>query len=729
MTSALASKSIKRLAFKRLFKDQPEDSLRLRFLILLTVLWVALSVSWVTGSSTIPIATAAAAIVGHWISWRWRQSPMTLRSILIVVALVGLSIFLRDDFISSLTGDRLPIAEYLLLVNGLASFGIKTRGGLYAQLTLSGLVLFFVSERAFDQTFVGFLIVFLGLFLTFFAMAFIEDQIRIARVHWPERQLGRFWFWLGIVGGGLLVFSALAYSLLPPDYRGGPGSQRTGVMPFFGEADAFGGVPQPQPADTPGPQDDGESQATQAAEEPQEGDQGLGGIGAGAPQGFKGRQVAADPRDLVMHVRSGVTSYWRGRIFSTFDGQTWYRSTGSILQRARLRDENYYWQAYFMERDEPQSLFVGYNALRVLVPDEIRNLGSLTGGTTYSVLSQQPNLTARSVTFDRPGTPGRRYFDLPAAYEDLIREVSSEVVGDELTPFQRIWLIVTHMRQNHQYNPSGPDQLRLSGSLDDFLTVGSTGSSLDFATATVLLARAAGLPARLAVGYLPGRFDPFSGTHKVRTKDLHAWAEINFARNGWVAFDGTPRPELRVFTTGNLQGFEGTTYIFQTRIGGGLYRAMRSSASQATDSIAEALEGRSGTVRLVAGIIVGVLLVAAISWLAVWYIRRRKTRGGQGWGYSRLSGDTRAEVMRAYKGMERHLQRHGHAPRGASQTFEEYAESAARWVGRAASDLAWFTNAARVAAYDPVGPSAQMADEASERLSRLRRRRALSDEA
>ena len=215
--------SIRHLALKRLFSDEPEESLRLRMLSLLTLAWVALSVQWVTGSPVVPLAASALSATGHWVSWYLRRAPLSYRSILIVVSIVGLLIATRGDFLDAITGDRLPVAGYLLLISSIASFGLKTRGGLYAQLTLSGLVLFFVSERAFDQTFAGFLIVFLGLFMTFFAIAFMEDQLRIAKSHWPEGQLGRFWFWLGIVGGGLLVCSVLAFSLMPPDYRGGPG--------------------------------------------------------------------------------------------------------------------------------------------------------------------------------------------------------------------------------------------------------------------------------------------------------------------------------------------------------------------------------------------------------------------------------------------------------------------------------------------------------------------------
>ncbi len=47
-----------------------------------------------------------------------------------------------------------------------------------------------MSELAFDPSFAGFLIVFTGLFLTFSAMTFMEDESSVAWVHWPEGQLG-----------------------------------------------------------------------------------------------------------------------------------------------------------------------------------------------------------------------------------------------------------------------------------------------------------------------------------------------------------------------------------------------------------------------------------------------------------------------------------------------------------------------------------------------------------
>lgn len=63
-----------------------------------------------------------------------------------------------------------------------------------------------------------------------------------------------------------------------------------------------------------------------------------------------------------------------------------------------------------------------------------------------------------------------------------------------------------------------------------------------FASAFVMLCRAAGLPARLAVGYAHTETneETAQGAVTFRNSDAHAWGEVYFDRFGWVAFDPTP---------------------------------------------------------------------------------------------------------------------------------------------------------------------------------------------
>ncbi|MEO5610172.1 MAG: DUF3488 and transglutaminase-like domain-containing protein [Ornithinibacter sp.] len=64
------------------------------------------------------------------------------------------------------------------------------------------------------------------------------------------------------------------------------------------------------------------------------------------------------------------------------------------------------------------------------------------------------------------------------------------------------------------------------------------GYCIQFTTAMVMLARAAGIPARMAVGYLPGARD--GDDRVVRISDAHAWPELYFPQLGWIRFEPTP---------------------------------------------------------------------------------------------------------------------------------------------------------------------------------------------
>ena len=61
-----------------------------------------------------------------------------------------------------------------------------------------------------------------------------------------------------------------------------------------------------------------------------------------------------------------------------------------------------------------------------------------------------------------------------------------------------------------------------------------------FSSAFVVLARAAGIPARQVNGFLGGEWNEYQGYVAVRAGDAHSWAEVFFPGKGWVTFDATP---------------------------------------------------------------------------------------------------------------------------------------------------------------------------------------------
>ncbi|MFN2145321.1 MAG: transglutaminase-like domain-containing protein, partial [Anaerolineales bacterium] len=60
-----------------------------------------------------------------------------------------------------------------------------------------------------------------------------------------------------------------------------------------------------------------------------------------------------------------------------------------------------------------------------------------------------------------------------------------------------------------------------------------------YASAMVVLSRAAGIPARLATGYLASTYDPVAGQYIVTGDQAHSWAELYFPDYGWVTFEPT----------------------------------------------------------------------------------------------------------------------------------------------------------------------------------------------
>ena len=75
--------------------------------------------------------------------------------------------------------------------------------------------------------------------------------------------------------------------------------------------------------------------------------------------------------------------------------------------------------------------------------------------------------------------------------------------------------------------------------VDEFLFRTRRGFCEHYASAFTLLARAAGIPARVVTGYQGGEMNPFSDRLVVRQSDAHAWSEVWLEGRGWTRVDPT----------------------------------------------------------------------------------------------------------------------------------------------------------------------------------------------
>src|SRR5690606_2255296 len=98
--------------------------------------------------------------------------------------------------------------------------------------------------------------------------------------------------------------------------------------------------------------------------------------------------------------------------------------------------------------------------------------------------------------------------------------------------------VLARFRNEEYYYTLEPPRLA-TDSVDEFLFETRRGFCEHFASAFTMLARAAGIPARVVTGYQGGEYNPLGDYLIVRQSDAHAWSEVWIDAKGWVRVDPT----------------------------------------------------------------------------------------------------------------------------------------------------------------------------------------------
>lgn len=172
-----------------------------------------------------------------------------------------------------------------------------------------------------------------------------------------------------------------------------------------------------------------------------------------------------------------------------------------------------------------------------------------TRGQSYTATSVEVEPTLeqiRAADTDRSG-PLINYTTLPPLPQ-IIQETAQQVTATATNDYDRMIALQSYFRGGQfSYSESAPVEEGFDGNgvqvIAEFLKVKS-GYCVHFSSAMAVMARAIGIPARIAVGFAPGaRTGETRGdkpVFEVTTDDLHAWPEIYFDGIGWVGFEPTP---------------------------------------------------------------------------------------------------------------------------------------------------------------------------------------------
>lgn len=273
-------------------------------------------------------------------------------------------------------------------------------------------------------------------------------------------------------------------------------------------------------------------------------------------------RLVDQPATVLFTVEASQPSYWRTTALDVFDGRIW-RSTGTfsgasgdldlpddelvgsttVEQRFHLEEPGQIWlPAAF----RPVAVDAGDVGIRhdeesaTLIVDNDRESAD---GLTYEVTSAPPDLDA--ATLDAASAPppsgvAERYLQLPTDLSPTVLDVAREVTAGAATPHQRaLALEAFFLDGSFTYSLDVPAGHGASA-IDEFLQR-RVGYCEQFAGTYAAMARAVGLPSRVAVGYTAGRVDPDEPRRNlVRGEDAHAWPEVWLTGVGWIPMEPTP---------------------------------------------------------------------------------------------------------------------------------------------------------------------------------------------
>jgi hypothetical protein len=141
--------------------------------------------------------------------------------------------------------------------------------------------------------------------------------------------------------------------------------------------------------------------------------------------------------------------------------------------------------------------------------------------------------------------PHQRYLRVDDRSASRVADLDKKLLQDGASPYEHAMAIQDYLRTGGGFTysltlttekdragrPTGLDPL------SNFL-VTKQGYCVQFATAMIMMARNDGIPARMAIGFLPG--SPTNGLWTVTAADAHAWPELYLDGLGWTRFEPTP---------------------------------------------------------------------------------------------------------------------------------------------------------------------------------------------
>ncbi|MDH3713720.1 MAG: DUF3488 and transglutaminase-like domain-containing protein [Gammaproteobacteria bacterium] len=235
--------------------------------------------------------------------------------------------------------------------------------------------------------------------------------------------------------------------------------------------------------------------------------------------------------------------YWRGPVLWHYDGITWIAARHADFPRDSVRlgvagqPVDYtltmqpHGRRWVFALDVPTRIPSGTQLTQDL---QMLDSDPVLGVKRYSLTSYPSYQTSGELgKFERVAA-----LQLPPGQNPATRALGTRIAEEASSPAQIVTDTLAYFRERPFVYTLSPPLLG-EDPMDEFLFSSRRGFCEHFASAFVVLMRAAGVPARVVTGYMGGEMNALGSYLLVRQSDAHAWAEVWLSGRGWVRVDPT----------------------------------------------------------------------------------------------------------------------------------------------------------------------------------------------
>jgi len=284
-------------------------------------------------------------------------------------------------------------------------------------------------------------------------------------------------------------------------------------------------------------------------------------------------------KDMIFRVKSPIKLYWMAQLYDRYDGDEWFVSD-ELKNKSEIRESSYKSKVigYAVEQNVIMEKWISnklYAAYRPVIFDPTNSAGvsvkidcNFYQGWLkdknypalpfrYRVSSElyMPNVKVdsekgESVNYWFEKLPQKHYLRLPrekmsSRLKLLTKRLTQNVQG----PFEKAIILRNYLRENFKYQQFSQRVPPGREAVDFFIFELREGHCEYYASAMTVMARLAGLPARVVVGFSPGNYNALNGYFEVHQYHAHAWTQVFIEKMGWITFDATPPGEIVSNTT------------------------------------------------------------------------------------------------------------------------------------------------------------------------------------